>query len=1103
MSKFTTRKSVAVVSALALGIAGLSGPAAFAVGTIDGKVTLAPSSGTTYGMITGQAFDLATNFATAADNGAKLKFLVTDASSISNYDIDGGSISDFDTIAADTAAGNVFALQQVQGATDTVRAAFAAASTIEVGDVIDGVSVNVTSGTAAVMTALNLKTTVSSVREVAPVTMATNDADGISIASGGSGVVDTVTITQPNHGVLVGDIIEFTDVAASTNGTILSSTTIGNLNTYHEVMTVANVNTFTFIVEVATSSDDIQAEAGTFEVHNITVPLATTTDITAKSAVLTGSIAGGFDELTDGDALDSAANLTLAAFGLAGASGVAAENTAGAAGRNTDGSYIVDTTDVDDAGADSTLRLAASAAGSVSVQSWIDSDDDNVIDSTEYASPLVTVTFTDYDDVSFTTALTAVGLGDTVINATVSIGNSVNMAQIPNGTVTVDFKKNGTTVKTSGNTDQNNKAADYNSTLLVLKAATATLAALNAGTYSATATWVPATAVVGVINYGSTAAALTDISAVSTPVSAGSATVNGSSVKTGTTTVPITSEVKYWSAYSGSSPVQSLVPAGVPVVVTVTKSVLAAGSTVSAGGKTLASTGTSISFNTTTAALGVVAFDLTATGTKATSVTVVVKAQDENTSSDTGNNAAGTTAGYLASSSLTLTWGDATVADVTDTTVTGYKASAGVGQMAKGGSYTLNYDVRDNFGAASAVAGTYRMYLSTTVNAGGATAWTTTVPVSGGKASYTFADNTVSATGNITVAAKLQKLNAGGTAYADVTSMTESTVIHIGTAAATAVTATAKATGALTIEPKNFITGDLRLDANTQSFLYTGGNGWEVTGLVTSSTGAPVPGAVVTISAAGLAFVAPTSADGTFTDGLAAVGSITVNADATGAYSVDAWSHTSGSHTFTVTTGAASTTTSQTWAYPTAFASTSTITITMPSSANPASIVKGSIALADKWGNAVKNAQSISFVQTGPGYIVTTPTAVSATTGKAEFILLTGSNDKGTVTITVTHALGTANDATDDIVATASATIGEVASAEKVNAGSFLGYVAVYAKGHNGSTISWKIAGKWFKTTITSDYQVFQRKTVAVGMDVNVDIYIDSVKVLSKVVATR
>jgi hypothetical protein len=63
--------------------------------------------------------------------------------------------------------------------------------------------------------------------------------------------------------------------------------------------------------------------------------------------------------------------------------------------------------------------------------------------------------------------------------------------------------------------------------------------------------------------------------------------------------------------------------------------------------------------------------------------------------------------------------------------------------------------------------------------------------------------------------------------------------------------------------------------------------------------------------------------------------------------------------------------------------------------------------------------------------------------------------------------------------------------AEKTNAGSFNGYVAVYAKGHKGKTLSWKIAGKWFKTTITSDFQVFQRKTEAVGLDVEVHLYID------------
>jgi hypothetical protein len=74
---------------------------------------------------------------------------------------------------------------------------------------------------------------------------------------------------------------------------------------------------------------------------------------------------------------------------------------------------------------------------------------------------------------------------------------------------------------------------------------------------------------------------------------------------------------------------------------------------------------------------------------------------------------------------------------------------------------------------------------------------------------------------------------------------------------------------------------------------------------------------------------------------------------------------------------------------------------------------------------------------------------------------------------------------------------------QKVNAGSFKNYVAVYALGYKGSIISWKIAGEWFRTTIISDYQVFQRRTIDVDVDVKVDIYIDTVKQLSKVVRTR
>ena len=73
----------------------------------------------------------------------------------------------------------------------------------------------------------------------------------------------------------------------------------------------------------------------------------------------------------------------------------------------------------------------------------------------------------------------------------------------------------------------------------------------------------------------------------------------------------------------------------------------------------------------------------------------------------------------------------------------------------------------------------------------------------------------------------------------------------------------------------------------------------------------------------------------------------------------------------------------------------------------------------------------------------------------------------------------------------------------KANAGAQNGHIAVYAKGHKGKTLAWKIAGKWFKTSVSSDYQVFQRRTAAVGLDVDVHLYIDGEKQLTKTVTTR
>ena len=78
-----------------------------------------------------------------------------------------------------------------------------------------------------------------------------------------------------------------------------------------------------------------------------------------------------------------------------------------------------------------------------------------------------------------------------------------------------------------------------------------------------------------------------------------------------------------------------------------------------------------------------------------------------------------------------------------------------------------------------------------------------------------------------------------------------------------------------------------------------------------------------------------------------------------------------------------------------------------------------------------------------------------------------------------------------------------VSISQKVNAGSFNRSIAVYAKGHKGKTLSWKTAGKWSRKTITSDYQVFKRRTAAVGLDVNVQLYINGEKQSTKTVRTR
>ncbi len=91
------------------------------------------------------------------------------------------------------------------------------------------------------------------------------------------------------------------------------------------------------------------------------------------------------------------------------------------------------------------------------------------------------------------------------------------------------------------------------------------------------------------------------------------------------------------------------------------------------------------------------------------------------------------------------------------------------------------------------------------------------------------------------------------------------------------------------------------------------------------------------------------------------------------------------------------------------------------------------------------------------------PTSINAD-GTFTYNVLLGSGDTGTATITAAYDLDEDGDFTDtgDIVVTKTVTIGAVASSDtKVNAGSFKGYVAVYAKGHEGKRLSAKVGNDW------------------------------------------
>jgi hypothetical protein len=269
-----------------------------------------------------------------------------------------------------------------------------------------------------------------------------------------------------------------------------------------------------------------------------------------------------------------------------------------------------------------------------------------------------------------------------------------------------------------------------------------------------------------------------------------------------------------------------------------------------------------------------------------------------------------------------------------------------------------------------------------------------------------------------------------------------------------------------------------------------------------------ITGRNVTLSGAGVWFKA--TVDGAT---IWAANSITVATDANGEFDVLGHSNTSGTNTVTITSGSAVSTVE----FPVAAAADTagaTLTIDASDYVDAASTVIAKALLVDKFGNpvdvdanAANNEGDFELTYEGPGLAVTASADATDADGMAQVAYFLGSNDTGTITITAKYDANGDEDYADtgDLVVTKTITIGEAPAAAdtKVNAGSFKGYVAIYAKGHEGKRLSAKVGKDWVVVPALASNFVRVVEYTGAGYTIAVRIYIDRVLVDTITVVTK
>ena len=251
-----------------------------------------------------------------------------------------------------------------------------------------------------------------------------------------------------------------------------------------------------------------------------------------------------------------------------------------------------------------------------------------------------------------------------------------------------------------------------------------------------------------------------------------------------------------------------------------------------------------------------------------------------------------------------------------------------------------------------------------------------------------------------------------------------------------------------------------------------------------------------------------------------ASGSLTAVLDANGIWDFTVFSNVAGEYEVTITAGGTSETATIEFDAIDGDAglADTEISISAPAYTMPGSTFIATITLTDQFGNPVTTDAADAFTVDwdGPGLISGTLPDETDDDGQARVYILFGSNETGSGELTVTYFgedadLAGENDAgdpaTDDnIVATHTVTLGAApapAADTKVNAGSFKGYVAIYAKGHEGKRLSAKVGKDWVVVPALASNFVRVVEYTGAGYTIAVRIYIDRVLVDTITVTTK